>query len=138
MRPLLRHVEHGGAVDVDAERRELLGDQPRAGKGRVLTELGVGLVHDAVAARRRHVPPMRRAQALHAAAFLVDEDQHLVALDRVPERGDERAKLLGALAIPGEDDQPAGTVVGEELAFGVAERGARAARDEGFEVHDAA
>ena len=84
------------------------------------------------------VPPMRRAQALHAATLLVDKDEHVLALYRVPERGNERAKLVGALAIPSENDQPAGTVLGEERAFGVAQRGARAARDESFEVHDAA
>ncbi len=138
VRSLLRHVEHRGAVHIDAEQGELLRDQPRAGEGRVLAKLGVGLIHDAIAARRRHVAPMRRTEPLHAAALLIDQDEHVLARDRVLERGDERAKLVRALAIPRKDDQSAGTVLGEERAFGVAERGARAARDEGFEVHDAA
>jgi hypothetical protein len=62
----------------------------------------------------------------------------VLAFDRVPEGGDERAKLIGRLAIPRKDNEPAGTVVGEEPPFGVIQRRAGAARDEGFKVHDAA
>lgn len=81
---------------------------------------------------------MRRTEALHASAFLVDQDQHVLAFDRVLEGGDERAKLVGRLAIPRKDNEPARKVVGEEPTFGVVQGRARAARDEGFKFHDAA
>ena len=81
---------------------------------------------------------MRRTESLHAPAFLVDENQHVLAFDRVLEGGDERAKLVWRLAIPRKDNKAARSLVGEEPPFGLVEGRARAPRDEGFKVNDAA
>ena len=112
-------------------------DQPGAGEGGLSAQLGIDLVETSIAARRRHGPPMRRPQPLHAPAFLVDQHQHVVAFDRILEGGNQRPDLLRRLTIAREEDEPAGTRGGKEMPLGVAEEGARTSRDEGFEVHDA-
>ena len=81
---------------------------------------------------------MRRPQALHAAALLIDQHEHLVAFDRILEGGDRaRGSAPGVSQLRAKRMSPQGRVGGKEAPLGVAERGARAARDEGFEVHDA-
>jgi hypothetical protein len=122
MRPFLRYVEDGCAVDGDVGVAKFLSDQPGAGEGRLLRHFGIGLVEDAIAAGGRHVPPVGRAEPLHAAPFLVDEHEHVVALDRILERGDERAQLLRRRAIACEQDEAARPRVVKEAPLGVAER----------------
>ncbi len=53
---------------------------------------------------------MRRAQALHAAAFLVDKDKRFVAFDGVAEIGDERAELWVDLQFRANRIRPQGFV----------------------------
>jgi hypothetical protein len=137
MRALLRHVEHGRAIDIDIERMKFLRDQPGPGEGSLSPQIGIDLVESSIAAHRRHGAPMRRPQSLHTAAFLVDQHEHLVALDRILEGGNQRPDLLRRLTITCEKNEPTGAGGGKETPLGVAEDEPRTSRDEGFEVHDA-
>ena len=116
---------------------QLLRDQPGPGEGGRFPQFGVDLVEASIAAYRRHGAPIRRPQSLHTAAFLVDQHEHLVALDRILEGGNQRLDLLRRLTIAREQNEPAGTRGGKETPLRVAEREARTSRDEGFKVHDA-
>jgi hypothetical protein len=78
-----------------------------------------------------------RLQALHPAAFLIDQHEYLAAADRILELFDEGSELRRRIAIAGEQDEAAGTRGGKKTPLVVAERLAGAARDEGFEIHDA-
>src|SRR5437667_9351273 len=65
----LRHVEYGQAIDGDAESREVVRDQARD------ETHGLARALSAESAQRRGrgiAAPMRRLQARHAPAFLVD------------------------------------------------------------------
>src|SRR5690606_12668553 len=57
-------------------------------------------------ARRRQVAPVRWHEAPDAAAFLINQDQNVVA-DRVLGLGDQPTYLVGYLAVAGEQNQPA-------------------------------
>jgi hypothetical protein len=65
---------------------------------------------------------MGRPHPLHAAAFLVDQDEHLVALDRILERCDQVRNLLRGLAVSRKEDEPAGPLLRKERALGIAQR----------------
>jgi hypothetical protein len=64
---------------------------------------------------------MRRAKPLNAASLLINEDQRVVALDRLVVRADECPDLLRRLAVPCKQDQTAGPFHGEETPLFVAE-----------------
>ena len=127
VRPLLRHVEHRHGVDVDAKVVKLLRGQPGSGEGSLLPRLAIGLIDASIAARRRHVAPVRRLQALHPAALLIDQHQHLAAAERILELVDKGAKLRRRVAIAGEENKAARPRGGKETPLVVAERSARAA-----------
>ena len=84
-----RHVEHRQAIDVDAEAQEVEGVQPRHQPGGAQAGLAVGAVERAERGARRVVRRDRRTQALHPAAFLVDEDRRVGTPDAVAQAGDE-------------------------------------------------
>src|SRR3990170_7501569 len=121
MRSLLRHVEHRHGVDGDAEVVQLLGGQSRSSEGSLLRRFGIDLIETPVAARWRHVAPIRRLQTLYSAPLLIDEHEHLVALDRILERGNQRPQLRGRLAIAGEEDEAARARTGKKTPLSVAE-----------------
>jgi hypothetical protein len=64
---------------------------------------------------------MRRAKPLNAASLLINEDQRVVALDRLLVGADECADLLRRLAVPRKQDQTAGPFRGKEMPLFVAE-----------------
>src|SRR5512135_522719 len=132
-----RHVENRRAIDGDAERVKLSGDQARAGEGCRHRSQGIVRVKLAISPRRRHLAPIWCAQALHAATLLIDEHQRLIAFDRVPKVTDERSELVGRGAVAREEDQAARQRLSEESALVVTENGAGAAGDEGSEIHHA-
>jgi len=94
---LVVEVEHRSEAEVQADREHLGGHQPAALLGQVL---GIGIVGDG-AHRRQAYEAL--AQALHAAAFLVDRK------DQVGTDGANRCAQLTHLAwavdVAGEDDQ---------------------------------
>src|SRR4029079_16969432 len=108
VRASLGHVEDGRAIDGNATVVELLRRWPRSSEGGLLRHLLVGLIEQAIAAGGWHVPPMRRAKPLNAASLLINEDQRVVALDRLMVRADECPDLLRRLAVPRKQDQTAG------------------------------
>ncbi len=74
----------------------------------------------------------RRADALHAAAFLVDEDRRVGAADAVAHLGDEIADLLGLADVAGKQDEAPGAFAAVESDFLAAERLSVTAEDHGF------
>ena len=109
------HVEHRRAVDVDAEIGEIGGDQPSVQPGGARRPRPASASCSApMHGRRRIGRPVRRLQAAHAAAFLVDQDRRVGAADGVAEGGGERADLVGVAAIALKQDQAEGLLVGEE------------------------
>ena len=71
------NVEHGEAVDRDAERSKLMRDEARAKPYRCPTQQRVA---DPREARGRGVSrPKRRPEPLHPPAFLIDEHRRVVA-----------------------------------------------------------
>ena len=56
-------------------------------------------IERAEGAGRRQGAPMRRPQALHAPAFLVDQDQHVLLAQRVAEVVGQAAHLIVRVAI---------------------------------------
>ena len=79
----LRHVEHWRAVDGNAGVAKLCGNQSGAGKGGCTGGLRIEHIEIAIDPCRRHLPPLWRAEALHPAAFLVDQDECHIAFHRV-------------------------------------------------------
>ncbi len=71
--------------------------------------------------------PMRRLQALDPAAFLIDDNENLVASDGVLEVRDERPDLRRVAAIASKQDEAARPGRGKELPLGIVERQARTA-----------
>jgi len=77
---------------------------------------------------------MRRAQALHASALLVDEHKRFLAPPTASRKfGGESAQLGDGLAVAGKQDEAAGAGFGEQRTLLIAESGAGAAGDEGLE-----
>jgi hypothetical protein len=109
-----RHVENGQAVDRDAECLEVMGDQPRAQAGKL--PRGQRVIHSQRGERPagRIFLPVRRAEALNAAALLIDQDGSIVAPDRRAELGHQRAHLIGIGAIAPEQNQPPGIGIAQE------------------------
>ena len=84
--PGVGHVQHRRASDVDPDLAQIVGDQPAQQPGR----FAPGRADRAAASRpmsrrRRQAAPMRRPQAHHPAALLVDEDR---------QRGGPRARRV--------------------------------------------
>ena len=90
-----RHVEHRQAVGGDAVAQQVEGMQPRQQPGGAhRRHRDRRAIERAERGAGRIVRRQRRPQALHAAAFLVDEDRRVRAADAVAHLGDEIADLL--------------------------------------------
>jgi hypothetical protein len=73
---------------------------------------------------------MRRAEALHPSALLVDQDWGIAA-DKAAEFADQPTQWVGAGDIPGENNETPGFRFAEELPFLIGQRRPRNAGDEG-------
>ena len=117
VRARLLHVDQRRAIDVDAERRQLGADQlvieehrlaPVARTlGRQRAELG----------RRGRGAPVRRLQALHPPALLVDQDRSLGMLDRRAQIVHQAAHLVRIGDVAREQDEAERLNVAEERAL---------------------
>jgi hypothetical protein len=113
-------IEDGRAIGIDAEIAQVAGDKAGGCFGG-----GAGTVAVAcfVAGGVRGGGGQRaaewRAEALHAAAFLVDEDKRFVSTDGFARVRDEAADLVVGLAIAGEQDDAERARCGEEALFRV-------------------
>jgi hypothetical protein len=93
------------AVDGDAQRLEIGGDQARAKfRGRDPGRR-VLVVKLAVDGARRIGGPVRRGQPLHPPAFLIDQDRDIQAPHASPEIINDIGDLLWVIDIPLEQDQ---------------------------------
>ncbi len=105
-------VENRQAIDVYPQYAQILGDQPRGKsrqlfvRSRDLTESGGGRIDR----------PMRRAQALDPAAFLIDQHGGVFA-EQVAEGLGQRPHLIRRVDIAPEQDQTPGPRLGEEGAL---------------------
>ena len=126
-----RHVEHGQAVDVDAEFGELAGDAARVGPGCVdRAAEPLFRRHVAEAAPGRAAGPMRRREALHPAPLLVDQDRRVRAPYAVAQRRHQVADLPGLAAVAREQDEAQGVGIGEQGAFVASQLRPGAAEDD--------
>ena len=73
---------------------------------------------------------MRRAEALHPPALLVDQDRR-VAADNAAELVDQPTQRVGTSDIPRENDETPGLRFAEELALLMRQRGPCNTGDEG-------
>ena len=105
-----RHVEHGQAVGGDAVALEIEGVQAREQPDGALAGLVILLPERAERGAGRIIGRERRADALHAAAFLVDEDRRVGAADAIAHLGDEIADLLGLADVAGKQDEAPGGI----------------------------
>ena len=88
-----RHIGERQAIHVDPERREVAGDQARAQARRLQRRSGVAVLDPPIVRAGRIARPMRRAEALHAAAFLIDQNGRIGAADRLAKIRDETRAL---------------------------------------------
>ena len=89
-----RHVGERQAIDVDADAVEIAGDQPRAQAGGRKPACAIAFVERAVGRAGRIGRPVRRAEPLHPAALLVDQDRR-IGRHRRAEIVHQAANLLG-------------------------------------------
>ena len=115
--------QEGARALIGGERAQLGGDRRRHDADLVSAAL-------AQFARRWNA---REAvgQALHAPAFLVDEDQCRLIAGSLAKRLDEGADLVGGVDVAGEQDEAPGLHVAEEGALFRRDRLAGAAQDAG-------
>ena len=80
--PGARHIGDRQAIDVDAQRRKIGGDQAGAEPGGGKAGVTIPVVERAIGRARRIARPVRRTKALNAPALLVDQDRGLASKDR--------------------------------------------------------
>jgi len=73
---------------------------------------------------------MRRPEARHAAALLVDQDRCVSAADALAQRSDEFANLLGRATIAPEQNEADRIGSGKEIALEGAETSTGATQDD--------
>ena len=110
--PSVGDVEHRRAIDADADLAQIVGDEARREPGGAL-RLDRGLEARGSGIGR----PMRRAHALHAPAFLVDQHRRVGAPDAVAKRFGQRAQLPAIDDVALEQDQAPGARVADERAL---------------------
>ena len=111
-----RHVGDRQAIDVDAERRKIGGDQagakPRRGEARV----AIAVVERAIGGAGRIGRPVRRTKALNPAALLIDQHRG-VASERIARRHRSAAAARRAGDIALEDNETPRLRFAEECAL---------------------
>ena len=117
-----RHVGDRQAIDIDAESREIGRDQAGAELRGGKPHLAIPVVERAIGRARRIARPMRRPEALDAAAFLVDQDRRLAADDGAKFL-DQPAQAVRLSDVALEDDEAPGLRLLEELPLSGRERG---------------
>ena len=90
-----RQIDDGRAVHRDSERLELFRGQTRHGEGRTLGFFRVAGKKSRIGGGGRKIARHRRLQALHAPAFLINQDEEIRSADRFANFGDEALQLLG-------------------------------------------
>ncbi len=124
-------IEHGRAVDVEAKRGKILGDQPRVEPRAFEGCRKVAAGHFADDSRRRPLVPGWRFQPLHAAALLVDHNRSVAAADAAAQVGDQGADLLWRLAVALEQDEAERLRGAEEAPLVIGESRSETAEDTG-------
>jgi len=109
-----RDIHDRQAINGNAEPRQVVGDQPSTEAGRRRRRR----VGQRGQTRSRWVAaPVRRAQARHAAAFLVNQNRRIVTADAAAQRADQIAHLIGRAAVAAEQNEADRIGGGEEIAF---------------------
>ncbi len=125
-----RDIEDRQAIDIDAERSEIIGHDPRreAHEPDLLVERQAAFPE---LPRGWIGPPPRRSKPLHAAALLIDENGWPVAAEAIGKGIDERFHLRSVFDVPLEENETEGLALAQEGAFVLAQHQTRAAADEG-------
>src|SRR5579871_1941027 len=134
VRPGLRDIKHGRAIDGDPDFRQVESDQTRHETRRRLCLGWLKARFDL--SRRRIRAPVWRRHALNPAALLIDQDGRVGASDTFPERARQRAKLIAIADIALEQDQAPGILAAQKLTFLGVEHEARTAANEGLRHPD--
>src|SRR5208337_4158484 len=121
MRARLRGVQHRQAVDGDSDFTEIMGDQPRAKPGETFRPLDARS-RALESGGGRIAAPMRRSQALHAPALLIDQDRRSGVAERLADRAGERAKLRPRFDVPPEQNHAPGPRLTQKGALFVRQR----------------
>ena len=103
----------------------IAGDQPGVQPRRLDPGLAIALGQPADPPGRQPRRPVWRAQARHAATFLIDQDRRIGALHGGAQVVDEGAHLVRVGAVAGEQDEAPGSVFAQQrpLGFGQHEPG---------------
>src|SRR5437868_8484629 len=90
---------------------------------------GIAFEQFAKASRCGAIAPVRRTEALHSPAFLVDENRRAGIADAVSQFGTKRRHLVRILAIPCKQDESKRLHVPEERSLLVFEFGSFTAKN---------
>ena len=126
----LRHVQHRGAIDGDAQGRKLGGGDAGVEACRLDRTLRMMPGKPGEFAGCRHRPPVGRLEPDDPSPFLVYENRRIVAADGRAQIGDEGTHLAGVSAVAGEQDESQRAGLAEEAALGIFEDRARTAEDD--------
>ncbi len=110
-------IEDGCAIHRNAETEKLFRRQPRHGKGCVLGFFSVPDKELSICGSSRKIARHGRLQALHAAAFLIDQDKKVAPAYRLASLADEAPQLLGVGNIAAKQDQTRGLHLAVEAPF---------------------
>ena len=133
----LRHVEQRQAIDVDAQLGQVVRNQTGAEPRRRKTKHRIDIVQRAKHRSRRVDRPMRRSEALHPAALLVDQDRSLRITNRGPQFDNKLSDLSRSFNISFEEDKSPWALATDKLALGGAQFQSGDSRDEGPRAHGA-
>ena len=109
-----RKIEHRRTIDGNPETAEVIGDQPGAEPGGCR---GLRVRQQPEAAGRGIATPLRRAEARHSSALLIDQDRRVIAADRLTQRSDEISDPRGIAAVAAEKDEANRISGTKEAAF---------------------
>ena len=108
-------VQHRRAIDIDPQLAKIVGDEPRVQIRGFVRNLRSDTVQRAECGGGRSRFPVRRFEARHAPAFLID--QHSCIADRRAQFADESTHLLRVNNVTPEQNESPGLRIGIESAF---------------------
>ena len=127
----MKQIETGQTIDIDSDRREVVGNQPGIQATSGGRFLGIDGGKFAKPGRRRRVPPLRRTQTLHTPALLVDQDCCIRPTDAGTQIAGQLRNLIRGDTVAGKQDETEWFRIGEEFGLVRQQFRPRAAEDVG-------
>ena len=107
------HVENRRAIHIDPGFIQIRRHQPCDGVRRIKRSRRIILIEMRECPRGRIFSPLRRPHPLDAPAFLVHQNQKIIA-NAVTRTGYKARNLIARDTIAGKQDQPAGSDIAQE------------------------